>query len=159
MSKPSLYLALILIVVALAAVGCKKTPNVACENILSITEQETSKANIDACIATYFWPLRQAGSLGEINEEPHMLCYIEAKSKEDVDKCLAALLDDAAKVPGSDVAKARAAKTAEAEMGAEAAEKGVRLEACVSQCSAAVPDAASPEYSACMSACKQAAGL
>jgi hypothetical protein len=136
--------------------SCAKTPKTACENIIKIAGEEVSEEKIKECYGVFFNPIRGAG---EVDEAPHIECYNAAKTKEDVEKCLAEVMKVALTLPGSDAAKAAAEAAAVVAEEAAASAKAVALEGCVTKCSAEVPEVTDPKYAECMTACKTAAGL
>ena len=156
MTSRHLWLVAICAVALFALPACSKTPRTACENILGIAEKEASKANINGCYAEFFGPIRGAG---EVDEAPHIACYNAASTKEDVAACFAAVMKVAVELPGSDAHRAAAAAIADEARRSRDGAKAVALEACVSTCSAQVPDYTDPKYSACLTACKRAAGI
>ncbi len=158
MTSRHLWLVAICAVALFTLPACSKTPKTACENILGIDEKEATKANITACYAEFFSPMRGAGA-GKVDEAPHIACYNAASTKEDVGACFTAVMKVAIDLPGSDAHKAAAAAVADEARRARDGAKAVALEDCVSTCSAQVGDYTDPKYSECLTACKRAAGI
>jgi hypothetical protein len=140
---------------ALALPACRsQSPLRACENVLKQIGKENTEENRTWCYREYFWPMREAagttGQSGELDEKPHIACYIDADSKAAVEKCLEGVKAEAARIY---------AKAGRGGGGEDPAVAKTRvIEGCVSKCSAQ-HKSPSDEYKSCFEACKKRGGL